>query len=1518
MGSQSGSGVGAARSWAWRPLQVAIGVAAATALLIGSPIAAPPRAAAAPEPAPIVAEEILAADADAGEQPVSSDPLPTVQIDGIVYAQAVAGNRVYAGGQFTNARPAGAAPGTQLTPRSNLLAYNLQTGVLDSSFAPQVNGRIMAAAVSPDGGTLYIGGTFTAVNGQARYRLAAFSTATGALLPNWRPGTNSTVFGIDATASTVYFAGQYTNVNNVTRTGVAAVSASNGTLLPFNPVHEGGYLARAIVVAPDGSKVVAAGSFTSTNGSTNPGRGMAALDAVTGASLPWAVNSVIHNGGTNAAIYSLASDDTSVYGSGYDFGGSKTLDDFEGAFRASWNDGAMVWMEDCHGDTYSVAPHNGIMYTASHTHYCGNIGEFPQLNPWYLNHSLAFGAEPSGRLITPDIWGYRSFTGNPAGKLMHWYPTWGTGQVSGVDQAGWSVASAGDYLLYGGEFTSINGVRQQGLVRFTTRDVAPNDQGPVIQGGLYDISTASYREGEARVLWQANHDTDDAVLTYEVYRRGVTAPLHTETAASTYWVRPTMRFSDRTVQSGQTYDYRVRVVDPSGNWTQSDWTSVTVAAAGSTHAYSLSVLDDEPVHYWPMGEASGTTATDWAGFADVTLSGATRGATGQTVDGTTRATTFSGATSSFGSTRVAEPGPQEYSVEAWFRTTSTQGGKIIGFGNVATGTSASYDRHIYLSGTGVITYGNYPGSVRVLQSGSGYNDGAWHHVVGTLAPDGMTLYVDGVRVGSRADTTGAQDYSGYWRIAGDNLNSWPNINSRFLSGTIADVAVYDRALTRSEVNDHRLASGRSSAVPPAPADAYGASVYELEPTLYWRLGESGGTVARDAGLDGLHGSYVRSGTNDFQYGRPGALEAVADTAVGFTSSRSNNTWNNRQVVVSSRSMQSPTSFAIEGWFSTTTTGGGKLIGFGSSSSNATNASTNYDRHIMMTPEGRLQFGVWSGAARVLETTGTYRSGAWHHVVAQQSSSGMQLYVDGELVGSNAVTTADPYVGFWRLGGDTTWVGDPFWVGALDEVAVYRSPLTADQVREHYELATEGVANQAPTASFTADGNGLTVDFDASASSDPEGPIATYAWQFGDGATGTGATPQHVYASGGTYSVTLTVTDGDGVTATATDDVSVQGPNAAPTASFTIAADGLTVSVDGSGSQDPDGSIASYAWDFGGGATATGATASHTYPSSGTRTISLTVTDDRGGTATASEQVTLSAANQAPTASFSATEEGMTVAVDGSGSADADGSIASYAWSFGDGGTATGATASRTYADPGQYTVTLTVTDDDGATATATRTVTVEEVVPADVLARDTFSRTAAGAWGAPDVGPAWSTFYGNAAFSVGDGRGAIALAPSHTREVRMSTLSQSSAELELTFSSDQVSAGGTASVTVIGRQVGTNLYSTRVRLEPTGIVRLYLLYNETSLGSVVVSQTYTAGTPVHVRMLVTGTSPTTLAASVWLGSATEPATWMLQATHTASGMQSAGFVGIRAALSSVSTVPVQTLRFDDWAVLSGQ
>src|SRR5207249_3990491 len=171
-------------------------------------------------------------------------------------------------------------------------------------------------------------------------------------------------------------------------------------------------------------------------------------------------------------------------------------------------------------------------------------------------------------------------------------------------------------------------------------------------------------------------------------------------------------------------------------------------------------------------------------------------------------------------------------------------------------------------------------------------------------------------------------------------------------------------------------------------------------------------------------------------------------------------------------------------------------------------------------------------------------------------------------------------------------------------------------------------NQPPMAAFTSSCTALTCSF-TSTSSDPDGSISAYSWTFGDGATSTAQNPSHTYAVGGTYTVTLKVTDNEGATASTSKSVTVTAPNQPPTAAFTASCSGLTCSFTSS-SSDPDGSISAYSWTFGDGATSTSQNPSHTYGAAGTYTVTLKVTDNQGATGSTSHSVTVSQPNLPPT------------------------------------------------------------------------------------------------------------------------------------------------------------------------------------------------------------------------------------------------------------------------------------------------
>ena len=482
---------------------------------------------------------------------VSADLLPAPQIDGVAWAQVVSGNRVYVAGRFSTARPFGAAPGVGTVARANLLAYDLTTGALVSSWAPRLNGQGLGLAVSPDGTRVYVTGEFTQVNGVARYRVAALSASTGALVSTWRPSLNYRARPIVVTADTVYVGGQFTVAANQPRSRVAAFSPVDGTLKPFRADADGEVFALAL--PPASGRLVLGGRFTTLNGVATYGLG--AVAPATGANLPMPANEVVRNGGPNAAIYSLSADARRVYGTGYVFG---TGGNFEGTFAASATTGELSWVNGCLGDTYSSVPIGSALYSVGHAHNCGAIGAFPEQSPRAFQRAMASTVTPAADGRTN---GTGPFAGRAAAESLHWLPTVAAGSFTGQNQAAWSVTGTRDYVLLGGEFPRVNGVAQQGLARFAVSAIAPDKQGPRTPGPVPTVTPGT--RGVVRVSWTATWDRDNRRLTYEVLRGStVVGTLRVDTA---WWNTPTLQVTDTAAAPGSTQGYRVRVKDAFGN-----------------------------------------------------------------------------------------------------------------------------------------------------------------------------------------------------------------------------------------------------------------------------------------------------------------------------------------------------------------------------------------------------------------------------------------------------------------------------------------------------------------------------------------------------------------------------------------------------------------------------------------------------------------------------------------------------------------------------------------------------------------------------------------------------------------------------------------------------------------------------------------------------------------------------------------------------------------------------------------
>ncbi|WP_461036700.1 CBM96 family carbohydrate-binding protein [Streptomyces mayteni] len=706
---------------------------------------------------------------------MTADELPTWQTNGIVYALAEAEGVVFVGGTFSTVRPPGAASGTQEQPVGNFVALDAATGEpvdCDLSFSVgSGTATVRTLAVSPDGRTLYAGGTFGSVNGVGASSVAAFDIPSCSRKP-FPAAANGIVRGIAATDDRVYLAGDFTQLSGTARSRFAAVT-TEGAVVP-GWVADADEIGKTVAVTPDGRNVLLGGDFFTINGASS--HALAVVSASTGANVRTYGRGFIPDTST---VQDIAVDATGFYTANEGTGGGV----FDGRIALDLATFDERWRDTCLGATQDVEVHGSVVYSAHHAHDCSSMGEFPDQERYHL-----FAQDTT------------------TGEKLGWFPNTndGLGEALGPRTLV-SVTDhpddERDFLWVGGGFTTVNGSPQWGLTRFAT---SPDDGAPSVP----EAHATSTTPGRIDLTWWPSLDLDDSLLTYRVYRDGGSQPIHTVQASTLPWNRPQLAFADTGMSPGESHSYRITATDGAGN-TSALSAPVTAAAAGGTQPYVSAVLADNPLLYWRFDETANNFASDLSGNGNngVHRGGPQRGVTPGAVPGPDAASVGHDGADSYTYTDRSFSGMTRFSVETWFRTTTTQGGKLVGLGNRTLQPSTVRDNNLYMLNDGRLSFGIINGANRVITGSGRYNDGRWHHVVGSVGTNGMRLYVDGQQVASNTSYTSARNVTGYWRAGGDSLVNWANRPaSDHFAGQLDETAVYPTQLSAARVTAHYQAA----------------------------------------------------------------------------------------------------------------------------------------------------------------------------------------------------------------------------------------------------------------------------------------------------------------------------------------------------------------------------------------------------------------------------------------------------------------------------------------------------------------------------------------------------------------------------------------------------------------------------------------------------------------------------------------------------------------------------------------
>ena len=336
-------------------------------------------------------------------------PLHAWRADGVGFAALTVGNTAYVGGTFSTVR---SPDGSTVVNRGNFAAFDLRTGALITGFQANTNDTVRSIAY--DGTRLYIGGSFTTVNGLTRQRVAALDPVTGAVSTTWVANASSNVSSLAVAAGRLYVAGNFTTIKGVARSRLAALNLADASVTSFAP--QVNNRIGALAVADDGSRVYVGGTYTAINGTATTWLtkldGAGNVVPTTWASLDGeALDLALSPDGTRLAVGTTGN---------------------QGAWYNAAT-GARLWRQRCDGDAQAVWIIGDSMFTGFHDTCEGNA------TVRLTSNATATGERDTD--FTPSFdrfWGVRAIAGDPSALLIAGDFT----NISGVPAQGFAIFSA--------------------------------------------------------------------------------------------------------------------------------------------------------------------------------------------------------------------------------------------------------------------------------------------------------------------------------------------------------------------------------------------------------------------------------------------------------------------------------------------------------------------------------------------------------------------------------------------------------------------------------------------------------------------------------------------------------------------------------------------------------------------------------------------------------------------------------------------------------------------------------------------------------------------------------------------------------------------------------------------------------------------------------------------------------------------------------------------------------------------